>query len=341
MALATIVTTWGSAPRPAGSKMAVNDRGQMAGSVSGGCVEAAVVEEALGVLRSGRPKVIHFGVSDQTAWEVGLACGGEIDLFVEPLAPLLVGQGEAPAVFDRLSQALSEETPAVRAVVIEGDDELLGKTWLVTPDARGSGSMPAALALAVEPQARALLGQVAPRVVAGPAGSAARKILLDVQPSAPRLVIVGGVHIAIALSRLARGLGYRVTIVEPRRAFGTRERFPEADEIVTQWPDEALRAIGLTHSTAVAILSHDPKLDDPALQVALPSRAFYVGALGSKRTQEQRRARLREAGLSEELIARLHGPIGLDLGGREPEEIALSILAEIVAVRSGRQPGPR
>ncbi len=340
VALATIVTTWGSAPRPAGSKMAVNERGEMAGSVSGGCVEAAVVEEALGVLGSGRPRKVHFGVSDETAWEVGLACGGEIDLFVEPLAPLLAAQGESPAVFDRLVRALSEERPAVRAVVIEGEADLLGTSWLVDSDGRGSGSMPAAVAEAVEPQARALLGQVAPRVIHAPAGLTGLTVFLDVLPSAARLVVVGGVHIAIALARLARALGYHVTIVEPRRAFGTRARFPDADALVNLWPDEALQSIGMTHSTAVAVLSHDPKLDDPALRVALPSPAFYVGALGSKRTQELRRARLRESGLSEAHIARLHGPIGLDLGGREPEEIALSILAEIVAVRSGRQAVP-
>jgi len=339
VALVTIVATWGSAPRPAGSKMAVNDRGEMAGSVSGGCVETAVIEEALNVLRSRRPKAIHYGVSDESAWEVGLACGGQIDLFVEPLAPLLGPAGGGSSEFESMVEALAQQRPAVRAVVIEGAADLLGRSWLFdSAGSEGAGSLPPALVEMVAPQAQARFGMAAPQVIEVATQGATLKVLLDSLSASPRLVIVGGVHIAIALARLAQLLGYHVTIVEPRRAFGTRERFPQVEALVSLWPDEALRTIGLTHSTAVAVLSHDPKLDDPALQVALPSPAFYVGALGSTHTQELRRARLREAGLSERHIARLHGPIGMDLGGHEPEEIALSILAEVVAVRSGRRP---
>ena len=159
---------------------------------------------------------------------------------------------------------------------------------------------------------------------------------LEVTLPAPTLVIVGGVHIAVALVPLAKSVGYRVVVVDPRPAFASSARFPLADEIVGDWPNDALAKIGLTSQTAVAVFAHDPKLDDPALQVALPSAAFYVGALGSKRTQEKRRARLAEAGVSEEHLARLHAPIGLDLGGRSPEEIALSVIAQIVAARNGR-----
>jgi xanthine dehydrogenase accessory factor len=252
VALVTVVAAWGSAPRPTGAKMAVNDLGQMAGSVSGGCVETAVVQQALGVLRDGPPRKLHFGVSDDSAWEVGLACGGEIDLFVEPLAPLLAAAPDgSPGVFDRLAAAIAEQKPVVRAVVIEGERGLLGKTWLVGSEGSGIGSMPEEMAAAIEVPARALLSQVTPRMVEGPLAGASASVFLDVQAPSPHLVIVGGVHLAVALSRLAADLGYRVTIVEPRRAFADPERFPNVEAVVGQWPDEALQSIGLTHATAV------------------------------------------------------------------------------------------
>lgn len=338
VALATIVTTWGSAPRPAGSKMAVNDRGEMVGSVSGGCVEAAVVEEALSVLRSGRAKRIHFGVSDDSAWHVGLACGGDIDLFVEPLAPLLRPAAErGPSAFDRIRQAVLDEQSILRAVAIGGDEACFGRSLLLEADGRSWTSMDGPLAEMVLREARGLIAQPVAEVRMCTFKERECTVFLEVLGPAPRLVIVGGVHIAVALTGLARQVGFHVTLVDPRSAFCTRQRFPQADALLALWPDEGLRKAGLTSSTAVAVLSHDPKLDDPALLVALPSPAFYVGALGSAQTQELRRGRLREAGLSEAQIGRLHGPIGLELGGREPAEIALSILAEIIAVRAGRR----
>jgi xanthine dehydrogenase accessory factor len=319
-ALATVVQTWGSAPRAAGSKMAVAADGRIAGSVSGGCVEAAVIEAAQKTLRDGVPQLLHFGVADETAWAVGLACGGTIDVFVEKAGPGLL---------DEVRSLAQGERAAVRATVVAGPR--LGQHWLLPADGGSQGSSgdstealraAAQAALAEGKSTRTKLGE--------------SQVFLDVVRPAPTLVAVGGVHIAIALTRIAQALGYRTIVIDPRPAFANEARFPHADRVVSDWPDEALGRIGLTPETAVAVLTHDPKLDDPALRAALPSLAFYVGALGSKATQAKRRQRLLEAGLSEEHLGRLHAPIGLDLGGRSPEEIALSVMGEVVAVRNGK-----
>ena len=318
IAIATVVETWGSAPRPAGGKMALTADGRIAGSVSGGCVENAVVEAGKKTLSSGKPQLLHYGVSDDTAWSVGLACGGSLDVFVERLDP---------ALFDPVGAALRAEKPVAIATVIRGPEGDLGRKLAVFEDGTVAGGIDAA-ALA---EARAALASGASHRI--PSGD--REIFVDVLRSSPRLVIVGGVHIAVALVTLAKTLGFRTILVDPREAFGNAKRFPHADEIVNDWPDAALQRLAPDGSTAIAVLTHDPKLDDPALLAALPGRAFYVGALGSKRTQEKRRARLQEAGLAADALARLHGPIGLPLGGRSPEEIAVAILAEIVATRNG------
>jgi len=336
VALATVVGAWGSAPRPVGSKMAVTEALEMSGSVSGGCVEAAVVEEALGVLRTGRSKKLHFGVSDESAWEVGLACGGQLDLFLEPLAPLLERHDPgSPSVFETLAQALRDEKSIVRATIIQGPDELLGQALLVDADGDVSGSIAASLEGPVTCDAREALARPGSELRRYPHQEGEIEVFFDVQLPSPVLVMVGGVHLAIELAKQAQLLGYRVVVVDPRKAFASEARFPQADQLVHLWPDEAMEAIGLTAGTAVAVLSHDPKLDDAALRVALPGPAFYVGALGSRRTQALRRQRLLEAGLGANLLDRLHAPIGLDLRGRKTEEIALSIMAEIVAARAG------
>jgi xanthine dehydrogenase accessory factor len=318
IAIATVVDTWGSAPRPAGGKMALTADGRIAGSVSGGCVENAVVEAGKETLSSGKPQLLHYGVSDDTAWSVGLACGGSLDIFVDRLDP---------ALFVAVDAALRAEKPVAIATVIRGPEGELGRKLALFEDGQVAGGIDAA-ALA---EARAALQEGQSRRV--PSGE--RELFIDVLRPAPRLVIVGGVHIAIVLVSLAKTLGFRTILVDPREAFGNAKRFPHADEIANEWPDAALARIAPDSSTAVAVLTHDPKLDDPALLAALPSRAFYVGALGSKRTQEKRRARLVEAGIAPDVLARLHGPIGLPLGGRSPEEIAVAILAEIIAVRNG------
>jgi len=321
VAIATVVETWGSAPRQAGAKMALTADGKIAGSVSGGCVETAVVEAGRKVLASGRPQLLHYGVSDDTAWSVGLACGGSIDVFVEPLAP---------EICEPLRDAVATHRAAAVATVILGPEGLFGRKLLLVEGGASVGELPEEARSA----AQAALSAGASRRAPIPDG----EIFIDVLRPPPRLVVVGGVHIAIPLVSLAKTLGFQTILVDPREAFGNSARFPNVDRIVTAWPDRALSEIGLDSSTAVAVLTHDPKLDDPALMTALPSPAFYVGALGSSRTQEKRRGRLVAAGLPEEVVSRLYAPIGLDLGGRSPEEIALSVMAQIVTARNPKRP---
>lgn len=312
VALATVVRTWGSGPRGPGAKMALTRDARIAGSVSGGCVEAAVVEEGREVLETGTPKLLHFGIADETAWNVGLTCGGSIEIFVEKLDDSL---------FRASTEALETRRALARATVIRGAD--LGRTVLVRDGEPAEGAIGAAALRALE------RGQ--PDVVAAEDGS---EIFLDVELPPPSLVMVGGVHISIALTAMAKSLGYRTIVIDPRGVFGSEERFPDADELIHEWSDDGLEAIGLDRSSAVATLTHDPKIDDPALMVALRSPAFFVGALGSKKTQEKRRKRLLERGITEAELSRLFAPVGLDIGSRSPEEIALSILAQIVAVRN-------
>jgi xanthine dehydrogenase accessory factor len=320
-AIATVVQTWGSAPRQAGSKMAVAADGRLAGSVSGGCVEAAVIEAAREVVSSRTPRLLHFGVADEEAWTVGLACGGAIDVFVDLPDPAWLGA---------VTRVVEHDETAALVTVVKGPTDLLGTKLLVKSDGTHEGSLGPLTDEAQAAAVTALAGGRSARVDMGDV-----QVFVEVVRPAPTLVVVGGVHIAIALTRLAQTLGYRTIVVDPRPVFGNEGRFPHADRVVATWPDEALDQIGLTSATAVAVLTHDPKLDDPALSRSLPSPAFYVGALGSKATQAKRRQRLLDAGLSEVQVGRLHAPIGLDLGGRSPEEIAMSVMAQVVAVRNG------
>ncbi|MGH7760993.1 MAG: XdhC family protein [Candidatus Dormibacteraceae bacterium] len=292
IALATVVETWGSSPRPLGSKMVVTRSGKMAGSVSNGCIEGAVYEEAQAVLKSRKPKVAAFGVADDVAFEVGLACGGHIEVFVEPLGP----------VHERLIALLQRNEPAtLRTNLASGEADLV-EGW--TPS--GSELAHREGDLLVEPFRR-------------PA----------------HLVIIGAIHIAIPLQRLAKLMGYRVTVIDARAKFATKERFPEADELIVAWPDEAMAKLAIDNSTYVVILTHDPKFDLPALRSVLTKDVGYLGAIGSRKTNQNRFDALRAEGFTDEQLARVHGPIGLDLGGRGAEETALGILAEITAVRFG------
>jgi xanthine dehydrogenase accessory factor len=316
VALATVVRTRRSAPRPLGSKFAVGSRGEMAGSVSGGCVEGAVVSEAQSVLAGGPPKLVFYGIANDEAWDVGLACGGEIWVWIERYE--------------------GWETPAERAArvtVINGDHA--GSHAFVTEDG-ATGEVPEELADRI--------------LAAGEEAISAERnqtILLDddglifaeaLVPS-PRVVIVGAVDTADALCRMTGALGWRTVVIDPRSAFATPERLPSADEIVVKWPEEGYDIVELRPEDHVVVLTHDPKLDDPAISGALRRGVGYVGALGSRRTQEKRRDRLRESGISDEQLARISGPVGLDIGAHTPEETAVSILGEIIAFRAGREGG--
>lgn len=310
IALATIVWAEGSSPRPSGSRMALTCSGQMTGSVSGGCVEGAVFEEAQEVLAGGPPKRLRFSVTDEGGWEVGLACGGSIQVYVEPLAE----------IHHLLLAALEEEETVALATRLDGPSHLLA--W---PDGRLEGDLSLASRLTA--------------LFPGPAAELQGEIFLEVFAPLPTLVIVGAVHVAVPLVSLAQVLGFRVQVVDARRVFATSERFPTADELIIAWPQDGLRAEELGPQHYVVILSHDPKFDLPALQIALRSRASYIGLIGSPSTQARREAALREAGFDEAEMARIHGPVGLDLGGQRPAEIALAILAEVVAVQHGRSGG--
>ncbi len=302
--LATVIETWGSAPRQAGSQLAISGAGEMAGSVSGGCVEGAVVHEALDALAEGHPRVLSFGVADETAFEVGLACGGTIRVLVEPV-------GTGAGMPESLLRDLVAARAARRPVAVVTDPQ----NW-----ARHLAS----------PEDAAL----APRFRADRSGldEAGRMITLHNPPL--RLVVVGAVHIAQALLPMARLAGYDPHLVDPRAAFASEARFP-GEAISLDWPDAALDAIGLDARTAVVTLTHDSKLDDPALVVALRSEAFYIGALGSTRTHAKRLERLRAAGVAEDALARLHAPVGLNIGARNPAEIAVATLAQITLALRG------
>lgn len=328
--LATVIQTWGSAPRAAGGKMAIAAGDRLSGSVSGGCVEGAVAECAAQVLRDGRPQLLHFGVADETAWEVGLACGGTIEVFVQPLAPVL---------FEFVRAARENFQGAVRATVVRSAAAALpGSELVLREDGAQAGTLGSALdAAALLEMQRALHSGKSKCVPIDSTAGERIELFLDVLLPPATLVIVGGVHIAVPLCALAATLGYRTVVVDPRRAFGSAERFPHVDQLLTEWPDAALATLGINTNTAIAMLTHDPKLDDPGLLLALPSAAFYVGALGSPATNAKRRQRLLDAGLTPAVLDRLHAPIGLDLGGRSPEEIALAIMAQVVSARHSRK----
>jgi len=328
IALATVLQTWGSAPRGVGAKMALTATGQIAGSVSGGCVEGAVIEAGTETLKTGRPQLLHFGVADETAWSVGLACGGKIEVFVQPLDAKL---------YAALQQAIETDQLAATVTIIRGPAELLGRAMLIHEDGTHDSTLGDQLDEPALAAARAAMidGQ-SERLILQDSAPEPIEIFIDVLESAPTLILVGGVHIAIALTAIAKTLGYRTIVIDPRRAFSSEARFPQVDRLIQAWPDEAFKQISLAHSTAVALLTHDPKIDDPALKIVLKSHAFYIGVLGSRKTHAQRRQRLLQAGLSETQLDRLLGPIGLEIGAKTPEEIALAIMAQIVAARNGQ-----
>lgn len=342
VALALVVKTWGSSPRPVGSQLCVTADREMAGSVSGGCVEGAVVEEARDVLAGGPARVLEYGVTDEDAWAVGLACGGSVRIHLGRLEPEdLEALVDAVAARERVvlatdlsdgRRALFHETELGEPPVADGP-EAAG----AIPDGPAAASLE--LPLSEDPVVRHTARRAAGLDASTLATAAhdGREIFLRVYGPPHRLVVVGAVHIAQPLVRMAGEVGLDVVVVDPRRAFATEDRFPGV-ELVRGWPGEALTTLGLDRRTAVVTLAHDPKVDDPALTAALASPVFYVGALGSRRTHARRLERLAEAGVSQEALERLHAPVGLDIGARTPAEIAISILAEVVAARRSVPP---
>jgi xanthine dehydrogenase accessory factor len=308
VALATVVSTWGSAPVPVGGQLAVAPGERFEGSVSGGCVESDVIGEAADVMRTARPRLLEFGVADQTAWRAGLPCGGAIKILVEPLERV-----RDLAFLDRILEARRER----RALAVV-TDIATGKRVLLEQDA----AMPAEVANC--------LASGKSRLIDTPEGSA------FVQAVVPpvRLVIAGATHIGQVLAGLAQTIGYEVVAVDPRAAFATEERFGDT-RVVTAWPETSLSTLALDARTAIVALTHAAHIDDEALMVALRSNCLYIGALGSKQTHAKRMERLKEAGFSATELGRIHAPVGLAIGAQGPAEIALSILAEIVKVARG------
>ncbi len=340
---AVVVRTFGSAPRPEGAVLLYAEDGRIAGSVSGGCVEGAAAEEIEGARRTGLARVIRYGISDEQAWDVGLACGGTIDVLVEPTLPALaVDAAWASQSSGGLGSAvitlLPPDSPPGEFVPHEpGRGGVPGPKLIVTQDGQLSGSLgDAQLDGALVTVATEWLRRGLSRTVE----LGGRALFIEVFPVRPRLVVVGGVEVARSLVRLAAELGFETVVVDGRPAFATPERFPDVDRLIVGWPDDVAEEIGLGPNDAVAVLSHDVKFDEPAIVEALRRGCRYVGAVGSRKTQADRRGRLLEAGVSQEDLARLHGPVGLDLGGRAPAETALSILAEVVAERYGGSGAP-
>jgi xanthine dehydrogenase accessory factor len=311
VAVATVVGVHRSAPRPPGAKMAFSSSGQMAGAVSGGCVEGAVVEAASEVIEGGPPRLLHFGIADEDAWDVGLPCGGEIDVWVElyeqgPFAEA-ARNGERAAQVTRLTD---------------------GAKLFVHADGAQSGSLGADARGAAE------------ELMWKERSEARGDLFVDVVFPAPRLFVFGAVDFAAALCTAARFAGWRPYVIDPRGFFARPDRFPTAEEVVAAWPDEAVAKLGgIDRATWIAILTHDPKLDDAALSLALRSEAAYIGAMGSRRANDKRTERLAELGFGEDDLARIAQPIGLDVGGVTAEETAISIVGEMVAVRHGRRGG--
>ena len=339
---AVVVRTFGSAPRPEGATLLASADGRIAGSVSGGCVEGATASRIEEARVSGSSRVVRYGISDEQAWDVGLACGGTIDVLVQPFVDAAAtdaartvqgGRTGGRAVITPLPSgspgsiigpsAAGPEAPPAETLIVFDDGRLQGSTGTPEQDA------------ALVDASLDALGSGRSRLLS----LADEQLFIEAYTVRPRLVIVGAVPVAMALVGLSQALGYQTVVLDGRPAFATEERFPTVDQLLVGWPDELFAQLELGPADAVAVLSHDPKFDEPAIAEALRRGCRYVGAIGSRRTQRSRRARLLERGLSDEEIERLQGPIGLDLGGREPAETALSIMAQVVASRyaaSGR-----
>ncbi len=328
LALATLVDAAGSAPRPIGAKLLVADDGRMAGSVSGGCVEGAIIEQAVEAMRDGRSRLLHYGISDEASWDVGLTCGGEIDVFLEPL--------DEPRIerFLRVAEAVAAEVPLATATVIRGPEELLGTRLAVYPDVT-DGDWPLDGGAELTRELRSMLESVRPRsgLFVAPTFTSV-SVFRDVIAPPPRAWVVGADNVALYLVRFLADAGFHPIVVDPRSSFANPARFPGVD-LRVGWPDEAFAGETLGPRDYVVVVSNDPKIDEPALIAALAAKPAYVGAIGSRHKQEERRERLLASGVREERVRSLHAPIGLDLGGNEPSELALSIAAELVAERRG------
>jgi xanthine dehydrogenase accessory factor len=325
VAMATVIDVDGSVPRGPGAKMLVTASGKVSGSVSGGCVEGAVADVAVSVLADGTSKVVQYGITRDMMWDVGLACGGTIDVFVESLE-----RGTQPS-FD----------PGVTLCTVVRGPKHVGERLEIrhaaghSPSVRGSTGDPT-----LDGEIAASVGETtrprSPRIVT--VGD--HEVFVDPCTPQQRLIIVGAVHIGVALCEIATKAGFSVTVVDPRAKLNNRERFPAAQTLAVGWPEDELPRLAIDENAYVAVLTHDDKFDDPTLDLVLRGDARYVGAIGSKKTQAKRRKRLIDSGLAADAVDRVHGPIGLDIGADTPEEIAVAILAEMIAAKYARRGTP-
>jgi xanthine dehydrogenase accessory factor len=327
-AVARVVQTWRSAPRSAGAGMLVDETMRVSGSVSGGCIEGAVIEEALEVLQSGTPRKLTYGVEDELALSVGLSCGGQVSVFVEPHWAFAEDFG-TQAVWGALRQSLRDNEPAVLLTRMSGEGS---RHLLVRPESSTVGDWGTAQAEA-ERLAQEAYDEREPSVLE----LAGSEVFVQVFPRRDQLLVIGAGHITIPLVQYAATLDFETVVVDPRKVFATTERFPVApDHLIPKWPQEALAGRSLNKDTYAILLTHDPKIDDPALHLLLKSPVRYIGALGSRRTHAKRCDRLREAGIDEASISRIKGPAGLDIGASTPAEMAISMIAEAIAAKRGK-----
>lgn len=301
-ALARVLSTWGSSPRRPGAAMIISAEGEVHGSVSGGCVESAVIEEALQVLQTGKGKRLEYGIEDETAWSVGLSCGGQLSVWVEPFWSATEG---GAAVWDDLLSAMAAKQPAVIMTVLEPDEEPV--LWPHPEESTGEFEVEGV------------------------------EVFIHVFPVPPRVILLGAGHVTVPLLQYLEVLGMNCLVIDPREVFTQRERFGEVSaEILTGWPQELFPTLDIGPTDYIVLLTHDSRIDDPALSFVLRKEVAYIGALGSRKSHKARRLRLLQAGFSDAEIDQIHAPIGLNIGGRSPEEIAMSIAAEIVSVRNGK-----
>ncbi len=337
IALATVVNTQGSSPREIGAVMAVNNDGKVIGSISGGCVEAALVEESLQVIKSGKPKLVSYGISDELGLSVGLTCGGTIEILIEKLTQSNIRLNQIIAALNN-----SEKTPVTICTVCGGEN--LGAKMIIAHNIPNIGTLgnkdiDRVVALDGEGFLEQGLTTIQHYGIKGEREQTDVSVFFQSFTTSPHLIIFGAVDFAQSLCHVGKILGYKVTICDARSRFATVERFPLADEVIVEWPHNYLQVTNIDDRSVIMVLTHDPKFDVPALMMAVKTNANYIGAMGSRKATKDRFQRLQEAGMTDTELVKISSPLGLDIGAKTPAETAISIMAEVIALKNGRKGG--